>query len=248
MQYMEYFLRRLDPRTKILLAPMFSIIVFIIDQLPAAACLLICFLVLRTALKMPFGNIKTYFRILSAIIVFIILLQMLFGPGERYIIRPFKYDGLILGLVIGCRLTALMLILPILIMTTEPYLIVQGLTRLGLNYRASYLITAALNLVPVFKEEAHSIMDSQKLRGMRTFDKGSFLDKFIVYKALAVPLVLGAMRRAQFTGIAMDARAFGAYKTRSWLSQIKIKRQDYLSFSASVVFAALMLAFNFILK
>jgi len=245
---MEYFLRRLDPRTKIMLVPLFSLLVFIIDRLPAAAGLLICFLALRAALNTPFNNIKTYFRILSAIIVFIILLQMLFGPGEQYIVKPLKYDGLILGLVIGCRLAALMLILPILTMTTGPYLIVMGLTGLGLNYRASYIITAALNLVPVFGEEARSIIDAQKLRGMRAFEKGSFLDKFRVYKALAVPLVLGAMRRAQLAGIAMDARAFGAYKTRSWLSGLKMKSGDYLSFAASFVFAAMMLVFNSALK
>jgi len=220
--------------------PLLSLLVFIIDQLPAAAAFLICFLAFRIALKIPFRNVKTYFRVLPAIIIFIILLQVLFGPG--------KYDGLILGLVIGCRLTALMLILPILTMTTGPYLIVLGLTRLGLNYRASYIVTATLNLVPVFKEEARNIMDAQKLRGMRAFEKGSFLDKFKAYKALAIPLVLGAMRRAQLAGIAMDARAFGAFKTRSWLSGIKMKNHDYLSFTVSFVFAAMIFAFNSILK
>jgi len=245
---MEYFLHRLDPRTKILLVPVFSLLVFIIDKLPAAISILICFLALRMLLKIPFRNTGIYFRMLTAIIIFIILLQMLFGPGENYIIWPLKYDGLILGLIIGCRLAALMLILPILVMTTGPYLIVMGLTRLGLNYRASYIVTATLNLVPVFREEARSIMDAQKLRGMRAFEKGSFFDKFRAYKALAVPLVLGAMRRAQLAGIAMDARAFGAYKTRSWLTVLKMKTRDYLSFAASFVFAALMLTLNYVLK
>ena len=244
---MNSFLYRLDPRTKLLLIPLLSMLVFIVNTLAAAIILLICFLALRMSVKIPFRNTKFYFKMLSAIIIFLIFLQMLFGPGETYIIGPFRYDGFILGLVIGCRLVALMLLLPILTITTSPYMIVLGLTRLGLNYRASYVINTALNLVPVFEEEARNIMDAQKLRGMKAFEEGSFLDKAKAYPFLAMPLVLSAMRRAQLAGIAMDARAFGAYTSRTWLLHLKMKLPDYLSFAAFFVFTALMFVVNSIL-
>ena len=245
---MGSFLHRLDPRTKILLVPLLSILVFIIDKLPLAVMLLFCFLALRMSVKAPFRNTKFYFKMMSAIIAFLILMQMLFGPGENYIIWPLRYEGLILGLVIGCRLVALMFLLPILNKTTSPYMIVLGLTKLGLDYRASYIITSALNLVPVFEEEARNIMDAQKLRGMKAFEEGSFFNKMKAYPSLAVPLILGAMRRAQLAGIAMDARAFGAYKSRTWLLQLKMKLPDYLSFAAFFVFTALILILNSTLK
>jgi energy-coupling factor transporter transmembrane protein EcfT len=55
------------------------------------------------------------------------------------------------------------------------------------------------------------------------------------------------MRKAQYAGIAMDSRAFGACRTRTWLTEIKMKREDFLAFAASFVFSAVMLALNFAL-
>jgi energy-coupling factor transport system permease protein len=180
-------------------------------------------------------------------------LQVLFGPGERYIVTflggalSLKWDGLFLGLTICCRLAALMVLLPVLT-AAGPHEIAMGLNRLGLNYSACYIVSAAINLIPVFEEEARSIMDAQKLRGLSAFEEGSFPEKLRAYPALAVPLVLSAMRRARFAAVAMDARAFGAYKTRTWLDLLKFKKADCLSFAACAVFAALILILNYALK
>jgi len=253
--------QKLDPRTRILLVLLLSILVFFVDKLPATVIMALGFLALRTALRIPFQNIKRDFRVFFALTVFIILLQLLFGPGQRYIVKPLvpqaipflggmgslKWDGLILGLIISCRLAALMVLFPVLT-TAGPDEIAMGLNRLGLNYSACYILSAAINLIPVFEEEARSIMDAQKLRGMAAFEEGSFPDKIRAYPALAVPLVLGAMRRARLAGVAMDARAFGAYKTRTWLDKLKFKKADYLSFAACAVFTVLILCLNYALK
>jgi energy-coupling factor transport system permease protein len=90
-------------------------------------------------------------------------------------------------------------------------------------------------------------MDAQKLRGMRTFEKGSFWQKMKAYPALVMPLVLGAMRKAQLMGTAMDARAFGAYKNRTWLIQLKMKTPDYLAFTVCIVLTAFALTLNFLI-
>jgi len=252
---------KLDPRTRILLVLLLSIPVFFVDKLPVAGIMALGFLAFRMALRIPFQNIKSGFRLFFALTVFIILLQILFGPGQRYILKPLipqaipffggagslKWDGLILGLTIGCRLAALMIILPVLT-TSGSHEIAMGLNRLGLNYGACYIVSAAINLIPVFEEEARTIMDAQKLRGMTAFEEGSFPGKLKAYPALAVPLILGAMRRARLAGAAMDARAFGAYKTRTWLEQLKFKKADYLSFAACIVFTALILGLNYALK
>ena len=224
--------------------PMLSILAFIIDTLPVAAALLLCFLALRVSAKVPFSRVKFYFRLMSFVIGFIVLMQAAFAPGETYILWRFTLEGLLVGLVITLRIAALMLLLPILVLTTSPYMLILGLSRLGLDYRASFIISATLNMVPLFEEEARNIMDAQKLRGVKVFESGSFINKLKAYPSLAIPLMLGAMRRAQLAGIAMDARAFGAYKTRTWLLQIKMRGADYLSFAAFCIFAAGMLFLN----
>ncbi|MDR1250878.1 MAG: energy-coupling factor transporter transmembrane protein EcfT [Treponema sp.] len=262
IEYRGSFFYKLDPRTKILLILCFTLLVFIVDQPIVTAALMFSFLGLWFAAKLPFKKIKAYFRLLSALIVFVIILQILFGPGERYMLKPLipesvpfvggrgslKWDGLVLGMVISCRLVALMLLLPMLTMTTSPRLLALGLTKLGMPYKTAYIATTALNLIPALEDDARIIMDAQKLRGMRAFEEGTLPDKFRAYPALAVPLVIGAMRRARLLGLAMDARGFGAFKTKSWLERIKMSSPDYWACAATAVFAACALTLNWVLR
>ncbi|MDR0584699.1 MAG: energy-coupling factor transporter transmembrane protein EcfT [Treponema sp.] len=255
------FLCRLDPRTKITLALFFTLVVFIVDRPFAAAVLALGFLGLWFAAKLPFKTITVYARRLLALMVLAVVLQTLFGPGERYMLKPLipefvpllggrgslKWDGLVLGAVIVCRLVALMLLFPMLTMTTSPRLLALGLTKLGMPYRAAYIVTTALNLIPAFEEDARIIMDAQKLRGMRAFEEGTLPDKFRAYPALAIPLLTGAMRRAQLLGAAMDARAFGAFKTKSWLDHIRMAPADYWACAAALVFASCVLILHWAL-
>jgi energy-coupling factor transport system permease protein len=250
-------IQNLDPRVKISLVSLFSVLIIIIDKLPAAAVMAFVFLIVRFAAKIPFNGKSI--RALVVMTVFIIILQTLFNPGKNYILNPIfplsfpffggtgslKWEGLLLGLVISCRLTALMLLLPVFTETTDPYQISQGLTRLGLNYRIAFVISAAFNLIPLYKDEALSVIEAQKLRGISTFEKGSFYAKMKTYPALVIPLVLTAMRKASLTGIAMDSRAFGAYKSRTWCENISLKIQDYITCAISLVFMVFMLWFNF---
>jgi energy-coupling factor transport system permease protein len=253
---------KIDTRIKIVLILLFTVLVFIIDKLPVAAFLLLSFLALRLAGKIPIKGIRS-FVFLFLLAAFIILMQTLFGPGENYIVKPLfppsfpllgglgslKREGFIFGLTIACRLAALMLLLPILTETTAPYGIACGLASLGINYRAAFIITTAFNLIPLFEEEGRSIMDAQKLRGMRSFERRSFerrsfFAKMKAYQGLVVPLVLGAMRKAQAASVAMDSRAFGVYKTRTWLDKPSMKAHDYLCLVICIVFFIFVLLFN----
>jgi energy-coupling factor transport system permease protein len=245
----------------LLLTLVFTLLVFVVDHplvTPGRTC---SFFGLWLAAKMPLAKIKAGIKLVCVLMVLVTTLQMLFGPGERYILRPLipesvpllggkgslKWDGLFLGMVICCRIAALMLLLPMLTMTTGPRLLVLALARLGLPYKAAYIATTALNLIPAFEEDARIIMDAQKLRGMRAFEEGTLMDKLRAYPALAVPLVIGAMRRAQLLGAAMDARGFGAFRTRTWLERIRLSAVDYWVFAGGLVFAASALALNWAL-
>jgi len=193
------------------------------------------------------------------LVFFLIFLQTLFAPGENYIVNPLfppvfpllggkgslKWEGLILGLMIGCRLFTLVFLLPVLAGTTSPYRITSGLAAFGLNYQICFMITIAFNLIPGFREEGRTIIDAQKLRGLNSFEEGSFFARMKAWSALFVPLVLGAMRKAQVSSVVMDCRAFGLYKTRTWLDKPVMKVYDYLFLAGSFVFAFLLLVINY---
>ena len=271
-----------DVRIKLLCLLLLTILVFFVDTFLSAVCLLIFFIVIRVFAKVSFNGF-IFFKILTLLAVIIITLQTLFGPdtgnfapswlavSADYIVKPLfphsfpvlggtgslKWEGFFLGIVIICRLAALMLILPVFTETTPPHLIALGLCSLKFNYRIAFIITMAFNLITFFRDEALRVMDAQQLRGARAeshykkkrvetgrYKKVSFLSGFFAYSRLLVPLMLAAMRKAQNASIAMDSRAFGVYKTRTWIDKLCLKTRDFWLFFLCIVLFIIILLIN----
>jgi energy-coupling factor transport system permease protein len=156
-----------------------------------------------------------------------------------------KWEGFIFGLVIVCRLSALFILFPVFTQTTSPESLALSLQALGLNYRAAFVITYTFSLIPLFREEALTVIDAQKLRNMRSFEKGFFPARVKALSGLVLPLVLGAMRKARNSSVAMDSRAFGVYKTRTMLEKPEMKTRDFLFIFGCIAFCACFLFWNY---
>jgi len=218
------------------------------------------FIILWIVIQMPIKKIIFYLKFLLIMVLFITLMQMLFGPGSHYIIKPLipehvpfiggagslKLEGLFMGITSGLRLLSLVLVLPLLLGTTTVHKLTQGLCGFRLNYKFAFVITAALNFIPVLEEEARLIIDAQKLRGLNVYDKGNLLRKLRVYPALAVPLIISAMRRSQSMAYVMDSRGFGVYPERTWLEPLKMQPRDFFAIIISIIFCGIILSINFI--
>jgi len=204
------------------------VLVFVINTLPVAAVQMALFLGLCRAADIPFKKIFPHYKFLLGVIALLIALQMLFG------------QGLYTGLMIACRVIALAALMPALTMTTDPQLLALGITRLGLNYRAAYIITSTLNLIPSFEEEARQIMDARRLRGMQSVKMGE-------YPAIVLPLMVKALRQAHLMALAMDVRAFGAYPVRTWLREIKLSAADYAAFATGIAWSVIAVTANSLL-
>jgi len=237
------FFYSLDARTKLVFVLTFTFLVFYVDTFSSVVCLLFLFILLRITVGMPINKNKSL-KNLTLLAFLIILMQTPFGKGENYIVNPLfggmgslKWEGFFFGIIIVCRLLTLMMILPLLTQTTPPHKITRGLCALGVNYRAAFVITSAFNLIPVFGAEARAIMDAQRLRGARKFGIKSYIN-------LLIPLMLNAMQKAQVSSVAMDSRAFGVYKTVTWLENPKLTKNDFLFISISVILFAAMIFIN----
>jgi energy-coupling factor transport system permease protein len=238
-------LKRLNSATKLLLTTLFSILVFIIDSPSVAAANTFFFIMLFICAKIPVRRMFVYYRFIPFLITLVVILQVVFG------------GGLITGLMIGCRIISLVIILPLLTMTTSTGDICFGITRLGFNYKTAYIITSALNILPSFQEEARQMLDARRLRrgaapqGGR--GKRNVFARFGEYAKIALPLVIKAMRRASAAGLAMDARAFGTYRARTWHSRTWPRKNgmstvDFTVIAAGFVYAAIVVTANHIVK
>ncbi|MCL2763377.1 MAG: energy-coupling factor transporter transmembrane protein EcfT [Treponema sp.] len=223
---MGTFLHRLDPRTKLLLTALFTTLVFLMDTLPVVAVQAVFFTALCLAGGIPLKKVFPHCKMLLALIALVIVLHLFFGRG------------LSAGLMIGCRIIALVTLMPMLTMTTDPQLLAFGITQLGVPYRAAHVITAALNMIPSFEEEARVIMDARRLRGMQAV-------RFRAYPAIVLPLMFKAMRQAQMAALAMDSRAFGAYRTRTFIRKTKFSALDWRAFAAGIVWSGIVVPANY---
>jgi len=250
------FLRRLDPRTKLLLTALFTILVFVVDTLLPAAAQMLLFFSLCLAAKIPVKKIFPYAKMLLFIIVLVIIMQTLFGKdGGRYILKPLiggfgslKLDGLLAGLIVCCRIVAVSVLMPLLTLTTETRYLTFGISRLGINYRYAYIITSALNLIPMFRDEAQLMFEARRLRGMKSPETGNIITRMKEYSVMVIPLIIKAIRQAGLMGLAMDSRAFGTHKTRTWLLASRFRARDYAAFAAGIAYSAIAITVNIILK
>ena len=228
------FLHKLDPRVKLLAALIITASVFIIDTLAVASGQMIVLLVLCFAARIPFKKMFPHIKFLVVFIAVVAGLQILFGNGP------------LSAIMLCCRIIALNTLMPLLTQTTDTRLLVLGITRLGFNYKTAYIITSTLNLIPSFAEDANLIIDARRLR--KPPEKRSPVRQLREFPAIALPLTIKAMKRSLSVGLVMDARAFGAYKTRTWLQEIKMSLIDYAALSAGILYTAAAITVNFIIK
>ncbi len=251
---------RLDPRAKIVFLLLFTTVIFIIQHIYLAIVVLLIVIALWCVARLPLRSMGGYFKMLSAIMVFLFVVQAILRPGEVILIEPIippfvpliggkgniTEEGILFGFFITTRLLTMVLILYLVSMTTPIDRLTLGLVRLRLPYQLAHITTTALNLVSVLKAEVGVIMDAQRLRAFRTFEKGSIIAKLKAYPLLVTPLVIGAMRRAELIDVAMGSRGFGAKRERAYIEDIAMKPGDWVFTALSVLCCLAVLLVNFL--
>lgn len=241
MQCPEEVVYKLHPAVKLLAVMSITAAIFFIDKILICVCLALFLFLFRLAAGL-FLNLSFSFKVKHIVnflllAAFIILIQSFFGRGTVF------------GIAITCRVISLLLVFPILTATTPPHKLAAALNSLGFPYKIAFIITTAFNQVNHFQEEARIITDVQRLRACCAFDMSYWkpADQFMRIKAYAgicFPLVLGAMRKAQISSVAMDSRAFGVNKKRTWLEKPQFKRADYFFILGCLIFVILLLVLN----
>ncbi|MCI8479054.1 MAG: energy-coupling factor transporter transmembrane protein EcfT [Oscillospiraceae bacterium] len=256
------FLHRLDARVKIILLLMLTILVFMTRNFPVLAVIFVFLLLGWKISGIPMRELGGYLKLLVGLIAFVVLIQCLFQRGETSLIDPIlpeflplvggmgriTVEGVQFGLLLGFRLLVIMCLMPLVIMCTRIRELSLGFVKLGVPYRIAFMITTALNQVPLLQDEITTITDAQKLRAFTVFEDGTPLKKLKAYPTLVIPLVMGAMKKSMLIGTAMDVRAFGSRKGRSYLHDIQMGRADMVTLVGMILFCAVLAAANYMLQ
>ena len=118
-------------------------------------------------------------------------------------------------------------------LTTSPDHLGLALEQTRIPYEFCFAFTTAVRFVPVLAEEAQTIMDAQKARGLE-LERGNFWKRIRNYIPILIPLIVSAIRRSLELAEAMESRAWGATKNRTNLYVLKMHKGDIVLIAITV--------------
>jgi energy-coupling factor transport system permease protein len=215
-------IHNLDPRIKfIYVCAIFAVAIVFSELIPLLVLFLIQIpLVLLAGIKREWLNSMRGAAFLAAVIF---LTNLLF----RFIGANYTVTGDILESTVALTLRFIVLIesFSVFFLTTSPDHLGLALEQTRVPYEFVFAFTTAVRFVPVLAEEAQTIMDAQKARGLE-LERGNFLKRIRNYIPILIPLIVSAIRRSLELAEAMESRAWGATKNRTNLYVLKMHRGD----------------------
>ena len=122
-------------------------------------------------------------------------------------------------------------------LTTSPDHLGLALEQSRVPYEFAFAFTTAVRFVPVLAEEAQTIMDAQKARGLE-LEKGNLLKRIRNYIPVLIPLIVSAIRRSLELAEAMESRAWGASKKRTNLYALRLHKGDFALLAITAIILA----------
>ena len=129
------------------------------------------------------------------------------------------------------------------ILTTDPSEFAASLNKIGVNYKAAYSISIALRYIPDIQKDYKDIAFAQQARGIDLSKKEKFFKRIKNAASILMPLIFSSLERIDKISIAMELRAFGTNKKRTWYKKKDFTKSDYIvivSFILLLVLALLL--------
>lgn len=110
--------------------------------------------------------------------------------------------------------------------TTNPVTFIMSLMQqLKVPPKIAYGTMVGYQFLPVMKDELIQIRQAQKLRGVG--QDGHWLKRTSETRRLLIPMLAGAVRKAERAAFAMEARGFTGERRTEFYQPIKVRGRDY---------------------
>ena len=217
-------IHNLDPRIKFVYACIIFVIAILFWELLPLIVLFLMQIpfVIVARVKREWARSMKGASFLAAIIFFVNFIYSFLSSGYRVALPALEYAS-----AMTLRFVVLVESFSIFFLTTSPDHLGLALEQSHVPYEFCFAFTTAVRFVPVLAEEAQTIMDAQKARGLE-LEKGNFLKRVRNYIPILIPLIVSAIRRSLELAEAMESRAWGAAKKRTNLYVLKLRKGDYL--------------------
>lgn len=123
------------------------------------------------------------------------------------------------------------------ITATNPSEFAASLNRIGVSYRIAYAVAIALRYIPDVQRDYQDISFAQQARGIDMSSKEKLSKRIRNITAILMPLIFSSLQRIETISAAMELRAFGNKKRRTWYCERKFAKGDYIALTViSILF------------
>lgn len=128
------------------------------------------------------------------------------------------------------------------ILTTDPSEFAASLNKIGVSYKVAYTVSIALRYIPDVQRDYKDISFAQQARGIDLSSKEKLSKRIKNSAAIIMPLIFSSLERIDKISLAMELRAFGNNKKRTWYNSRKFGKIDYLSIAILIIIVAISIA------
>jgi len=203
----------LDPRTKLLLATIYSILAIMFEDIFILFFVFLSLFPFILAGQLFKKWIKSI-RGMTFLFLLLIIFNTLFSTFSKSI-------SMIIRIVIMVSSFSLFFL------TVHPDDLMLSLISLKVPYNIAFSFALSFRFVPTIALEAQNIIDAQKSRGYE-MEQGGLISQAKNLIPLLIPLIVCSMKRAFYVAESLDSRAFGSTKNRTYYYSISYTKKDWL--------------------
>jgi len=141
---------------------------------------------------------------------------------------PFRIteEGIWIGVSLTLRMLAFITFSMIFVTTTDPTdFILSLIQQARFSFRLGYGVLVAYRFMPLWRTELEIIRAAHRIRGAG--ERMTLRGRWEQVRRYAVPLLAGAIRKAERVAVAMDSKAFGALPQRTYYRQLRVTPADW---------------------
>ena len=243
----DSWLHRLDPRAKLWAVLLAGVACFLFRNVAMLAGLLLLAHLALLSARVPAERLRWLWARLLPLLAMILVLQPFFAPGpgpDLFRLGPLRLTvaGLLDGLSYALRAATLAFVAAVLLLTTDPNRLVQGLVKIGLPYPWGLTVGLAIRYLPTAYGLYVSIGEAQQARGW-IVGQGGFMQRARSYIPILVATIIASLRLSDNLGMALAARGLGYPVRRTVLYDLVFTAVDWLIVvAAAILFAGLVAA------
>ena len=235
-------IHKLTGATKLICLILWSLVSMLTYNTFVLAFMVIFSFVIFKVSKIKFKQISFVFYFIMVFLVINNIAIFIFAPNEGVKIYGSRTDlfhiagpytvtlqQLFYQLNVTLKYFSIIPVALIFMVATNPSEFAASLNKIGVNYKIAYSVSIALRYIPDIQHEYTDISFAQQSRGIDMSKKAKLSQKIKNATAILMPLIFSSLERIETISSAMELRAFGNKKKRTWYSERKFEKNDYLA-------------------